>query len=72
MASSIMKFMCGIATEMDVESSARDALNRGFYAVVTRDSVSSGDKDAHERPLSNMQKLLMLANSKEIAKAWQK
>ncbi|MEM0159840.1 MAG: isochorismatase family cysteine hydrolase [Candidatus Micrarchaeaceae archaeon] len=60
----------GIATEIGVESSARDALNRGFYAVVAKDAVSSGDKEAHERSLANMQKLLLLASSKDIADIW--
>ena len=31
----------GIATEGGVESSARDAFNRGFYSVVVSDCVSS-------------------------------
>ncbi|MEM0147251.1 MAG: isochorismatase family cysteine hydrolase [Candidatus Micrarchaeaceae archaeon] len=63
--------LTGIATEIGVESTARDALNRGFYVVVAKDAVSSGDKEAHERSLANMQKLLMLASSEEIKKAWQ-
>lgn len=62
----------GIATEIGVESSARDALNRGFYAVVARDAVSSGDKEAHERSLANMQKLLVLSDSTKIAEVWLK
>jgi nicotinamidase-related amidase len=61
----------GIATEIGIESSARDALNRGFYAVVAKDAVSSGDKEAHERSLANMQKLLTIASSEDIAKAWE-
>jgi nicotinamidase-related amidase len=35
----------GIATELGVESSARDALNRDFYPVVISDAVSSFDED---------------------------
>jgi len=31
----------GIATEIGIESSARDALNRDFYSVVVSDAVSS-------------------------------
>lgn len=41
----------GIATEFGVESSARDAFNRGFYSVVVSDRVSSPDKDGHNRSL---------------------
>jgi nicotinamidase-related amidase len=39
----------GIATELVVESSARDALNRDFYSGVVSYAVSSPDKDAHAR-----------------------
>ncbi|MGC8676123.1 MAG: isochorismatase family cysteine hydrolase [Candidatus Micrarchaeia archaeon] len=60
----------GIATEIGIESSAREALNRGFYAVVAKDAVSSGDKDAHERSLANMSKLLVLASSDDIINSW--
>src|ERR671932_825629 len=38
----------GIATEGGVESSARDAFNRGFYSVVVSDCVSSPYKEGHE------------------------
>lgn len=50
----------GIATEMGVESSAREALNRGYYTVIASDAVSSGDKEAHERSLKNMEKLAII------------
>ena len=47
----------GIATESGIESSARDAFNRGFYSVVVSDCVSSPDKEAHNRSLENMKNL---------------
>ena len=47
----------GIATEFGIESSARDASNRGFYSVVISDCVSSPDRNAHERSIENMNKL---------------
>jgi nicotinamidase-related amidase len=43
----------GIATELGVESSARDALNRDFYPVIVSYAVSSSDKDAHIRSLEH-------------------
>jgi nicotinamidase-related amidase len=58
----------GIATEMGVESSARDASNRGFYPVIASDCVSSMDKEAHERSLKNMKKLFIVEDSKTILK----
>ncbi|MEM0163936.1 MAG: isochorismatase family cysteine hydrolase [Thermoplasmata archaeon] len=56
----------GIATEIGVESSAREAINRGYYTVVARDAVSSGDKDAHERSLKNMEKLMIVETVSNI------
>lgn len=56
----------GIATEFGIESSARDASNRGFYPVVVSDCVSSSDKEAHERSLRNLTKLLIVEKSRDI------
>lgn len=59
----------GIATEIGIESSARDAANRGFYPVVVSDCVSSMDKAAHDRSLKNMARLLVVANSADVLEA---
>ena len=56
----------GIATEIGVESSARDAANRGFYPVIAEDCVSSMDRESHERPLQNMKKMFICENSRKI------
>ena len=58
----------GIATEIGIESSARDASNRGFYPVIVSDCVSSADREAHERSLENMAKLLIVEKSVNIVK----
>lgn len=62
----------GIATEFGVESSARDAFNRGFYSVVVSDCVSSPSKDGHNRSLENMKSLVTIINSKELDNIWSK
>ena len=62
----------GIATEGGVESSARDAFNRGFYSVVVSDCVSSPSKDGHERSLENMKNLIIIISSKELENIWSK
>ncbi len=56
----------GIATEARIESSARDASNRGFYPVVVSDCVSSMDRDAHERSLKILERIAIVKNSTEI------
>jgi nicotinamidase-related amidase len=58
----------GIATEIGVETSARDAGARGFYPVIACDCVSSADKDSHERSLTNMSRAYIAATSGEIVK----
>jgi isochorismate hydrolase len=60
----------GIATEFGVESSARDAFNRGFYSVVLSDCVSSPYKNGHDRSLENMKNLITIINSKELENIW--
>jgi nicotinamidase-related amidase len=62
----------GIATEFGVESSAREALSRGFYSVVVSDIASSPDREAHSRSLENMEKMMTVINSKEIENIWSK
>ena len=58
--------IAGIATEIGVESTARDSLNRGFYTVVAADASSSRNKEAHERSLENMKMLFDVLDTKEI------
>ena len=60
----------GIATEFRIESSARDAFNRGFYSVVLSDCVSSPDKEGHYKSLENMKNLITIINSKELQNIW--
>jgi len=60
----------GIATEMGIESSVRDASNRGFYPVVVSDCVSSMDREAHERSLKNMDKLFIIEDAGTILKTF--
>ena len=60
----------GIATELGVESSARDALNRDFYPVIVSDTVSSSDRDAHTRSLQNMERFLTVASTNELMDIW--
>jgi nicotinamidase-related amidase len=62
----------GIATEFGIESSARDAFNRGLYSVVVSNSVSSVDEDGHNRSLENMKNLITIISSKELENLWSK
>jgi nicotinamidase-related amidase len=59
----------GISTEIGIESSARDASNRGFYPVVVSDCVSSSDQEAHLRSLKNLEKVAIVKTSAEIVES---
>jgi len=60
----------GIATEMGVESTARDASNRGFIPVIVTDAVSSMNEDGHKRSLANMERMMILSKTDEIIALW--
>jgi len=62
--------LAGIATEIGIESTARDASNRGFFPVIATDAVSSRSREAHERSLRNMEKICILQTGAEIADIW--
>ena len=59
----------GIATEIGVETSARDAGARGFYPVIVSDAVSSMDREAHERSLKSFERIGVVATMNEILSA---
>ena len=48
--------LCGVNTENGIMATARDAANRGYYAVVAKDAVSSSDQEAHELSLALMKR----------------
>jgi len=60
--------LTGIATEIGIESTAREALNRGYTPIIIKDCVSSSDKEAHERSLMNMDKLMPITEADEVIK----
>ena len=59
----------GIATEMGVETSARDAGARGFYPVIVSEGVSSMDREAHERSLKSLARVGIVATMGEVLAA---
>ena len=60
----------GIATEMGVESSARDASNRGFFPVIITDAVSSINEEAHRRSLENLAGMMILLETEDLVSMW--
>ncbi len=62
----------GIATEIGVESSVRDAVNRGYYTVVASDSCSSHSKEMHEIALKSMSAVSTVMDTESIIKIIEK
>lgn len=60
----------GIATEMGIASSARDAGNRGFYTVVVKDAVSSMDEKMHHGCLKILARIVLVEPSQKIIESW--
>jgi nicotinamidase-related amidase len=56
-------FLIGVATDMVVESTAREAHDRDFVVTIISDCcIAANDKD-HQRSLENMQKLSTIITS---------
>jgi nicotinamidase-related amidase len=62
----------GVATEMGIESSARDSRNRGFYTVVVEDCVSSSEEKFHQAALTTLRRVVIVEPSTALLKSWKK
>jgi nicotinamidase-related amidase len=60
----------GISTEIGIESSVRDAGNRGFYPVVASDCVSSSSREMHEAALKVLPSVSLVMPSNNIIAQW--
>ena len=58
--------LAGVATDMVVESTARDAHDRDFQVTVLADACVAATDEDHERSLANMQKLAAVIHSTEL------
>jgi nicotinamidase-related amidase len=61
--------LAGISTDQGIEATARDATNRGFYAVVVEDCVSSADREGHDVALALMRRFCRVCTSTELRSA---
>jgi nicotinamidase-related amidase len=60
----------GLRTEIGIDSSARDAVNRDFYTVVVEDCVSTIDEELHESALRTLRRVCLVVPSRDIIKEW--
>ena len=61
--------LCGFATHMVVEGTARDAADRGYRAIVLADCSASGGLDRHEAALANIAMIGEVSDGQAFAAA---
>lgn len=63
--------LCGISTNIGVESTARFAYEYGFNQIFVRDAMAARSKEEHEYPLKYIfPRLGLIRNTNEILKAF--
>jgi ureidoacrylate peracid hydrolase len=63
--------LTGVATNVCVESTARDVYMHDYYLVFSRDCTATMSEAAHEATLSNMDQFFgQVASLEEIMRAW--
>lgn len=60
----------GISLETGVEGTAREAINRGFYAVIAKDATSSTSADTYDLATRLAERLHDVKESRELIAAW--
>ena len=64
-------FMCGVATNRAVESTARDAFNRDYEVFVVADGTAARDMVAHRASLESLGGFFgKVASTAEVEKIW--
>jgi nicotinamidase-related amidase len=62
--------LCGVSTNIGVETTARDAYQRGYNQVFATDAMTANSKDEHEATLKYIfSRIGLLRNTDEILKA---
>jgi nicotinamidase-related amidase len=61
--------VCRNLTDQGIEATARDVTNRGLYAVVVEDCVSSADREGHDIALALMRRFCRVCTSTELRSA---
>jgi nicotinamidase-related amidase len=62
--------LTGISAVTGVDGTAREAINRGYYAVIVRDCVSTTTRERYDLAMPAMEKLFDVFDSSEIIRTW--
>jgi nicotinamidase-related amidase len=64
--------LAGISLETGVDGTAREAVHRGYYAVIARDACSSSSKKRYDMSVAVVDELHDVFTTGEIVGAWRK
>ncbi len=59
-------YLAGVATDLVVQSAARDAHDRDYNVYVLKDCCAAGSAEDHENALKNMEKFARIAALKDL------
>jgi nicotinamidase-related amidase len=58
--------ICGVSTQMAVESAAKDAHDRDYAVLVLADACASSDADTHQQVLQNLQRIAKITKVEHL------
>jgi nicotinamidase-related amidase len=64
--------LTGVNVATGINGTAREAISRGFYAVVARDCVGTNSLEDYEAAVNYLEKLFDVFDSSAIIESWQK
>lgn len=59
-------YLCGVATDLAIESTARDAHDRDFNVIIVADCCAAANDDDHNKSLVTLQKISIVKCLNEI------
>lgn len=59
-------YLCGVATDLAVESTARDAHDRDFNVIIVSDCCAAASEDDHNKSLLTLQKIAIITRLSEV------
>lgn len=62
--------MCGVATDIGIEFTARHAMAKGYYSVVSRDATGSYTDEAQARSLAFLEQYFRVETSAALEEEW--
>lgn len=62
--------LCGVATDIGIEFTARHAMAKGYYSVISRDATGSYTDEAQARSLAFLEQYFVVEESEALETEW--